>query len=673
MYFRQALHRSKALETIEDAISEMKAYQSLMNDERQRLVQSSLQVPLEILDIQFTERPGNMMIPYCISTDELTSPLILIAHFMTARAEMELVCNPLDCAAVIQSGEVFSQTNAKNVNSLSLLFEKLTKKLDDINASFTHQHVFEDDSYAAGGSGSGGGGGGGRRGSQFLLPVNTAATPVTPGIPDSKSGDDAHGTHVDPLAIAMRSANQSPLTDVLTSSRPGTSGPNPRRPPSTGSPSSALHSGRQSGIDFNIWKAEDGGTGGGEGDDEKENSSDEEHEEEALSDIPRSNFDLEAATDMVDSYRALIDFAKGPIQAYAGAASNAVYALKNRYGILEDKSGKLSGPKKTFVRHPNQYVSPVHDGVSVRAELIPMMPIVGRDDVSCWVQWAIAQSQSFGFGFMGMGSLSTTVDSVPTFASDSLSKPQLEYVREKLANVERKMSKKFDDERKFRAGDRERMLLLNAVLAKISAQLAMRKEAGIHVKKMEDLQQSIVLNSDKAVSGSAATSNNNNNKISMRTTVFDSNFSALVKRFRLDFEEWDISEDMISGARKKIGRWMLMLKVAKEYVTEAESSGDVLLRRDAIKKICNCYMEIVQAPLTDKPKGGGNPHRKVTSAGGGDDDDVDDEEPVNESTLLKLGEEIIEEYETEDPAWIKRFGKLRAQHFASRLKYISPQ
>lgn len=208
------------------------------------------------------------------------------------------------------------------------------------------------------------------------------------------------------------------------------------------------------------------------------------------------------------------------------------------------------------------------DSASVRAELLPIMTAVGRDDVSCWVQWAVLQSQGFGFGFLGQSSLSTSNDpehygpnaaqnNCHAFSSvEACTKQQLDYVREKLMIVDKKLHKKFDDDRKYKPGDREKVLLVNAVLAKVCAQLALRKETGNHIKKMEELNKLITANSDRPVAVAAANQQQPNSandrtgsasaKPSLRTTVYDPALSALVLRFRLDFEEWDISEDMVS-------------------------------------------------------------------------------------------------------------------------------
>jgi hypothetical protein len=313
---------------------------------------------------------------------------------------------------------------------------------------------------------------------------------------------------------------------------------------------------------------------------------------------------------------------------------------------------------------------------------------VGRDDVHCWVQWAISQSNGFGFGFMGQSSLPTNPNIADTttgpssnntpFILESSSNQQLEYVREKLVAVDKKLQKKFEDDRKYQPGDRETVLVLNAVLSKVCAQLVQRKDCGLHVKKMEELLKAITANSDKPVHQAGVSAAASSTKPTLKTTVYDPALAALVKRFRLDFEEWDTSEDMMSTARKKVNRYMEALRIAKEYVHEAEESCDLLLMRDSIKKICNLYMEIVKAPLVDNPKGAPAVSKAATtrpsSPDGDNNDEHNDEDAApTASQLAKFSEEAIEEYETEDPLWVKRFGKLRALHFAARLVHMQVQ
>jgi hypothetical protein len=67
LYFRQRTHQQKALQTMNDAIAELKAYISIVNTARETEALCSLHVPMDRLELQFLERPGAMNIPFCIS------------------------------------------------------------------------------------------------------------------------------------------------------------------------------------------------------------------------------------------------------------------------------------------------------------------------------------------------------------------------------------------------------------------------------------------------------------------------------------------------------------------------------------------------------------------------------------------------------------------------------
>lgn len=51
-----------------------------------------------------------------------------------------------------------------------------------------------------------------------------------------------------------------------------------------------------------------------------------------------------------------------------------------------------------------QYVATKHDQATVRGELLPLLHQYGRDEITCWVLWAIAMSDGVGYGMMGTNS-----------------------------------------------------------------------------------------------------------------------------------------------------------------------------------------------------------------------------------------------------------------------------
>jgi hypothetical protein len=763
LYFHQRTHQHKALQTMDDAIAELNAFIALIDKQRYMHAVSQIQVPLNNLDIQFLERPGSMQLPFVVSVDELTPPLVILSHFHIAKAELLLHTNTLDCAVLIQAGGVLTEQNANAVNKLCSICSEVNQELQQTSRAITHEKVYAEDEPVE----------------QLVTAVNGSGNSNVP-ISNSLSYDNngMESGRMSPVAAGVDSPSKpsSPVPPGSSySQRPDSSMTSTRRAGRDTQSGGNNNANRQTTLDFNIWApAEDLPS--------QTNVSD-------MSGIvvPRRCFDQCAAADVISGYRSLLAgvvnylgdkaASRGPVVSTRGSlkatlkttstsfsplqkqpsnnndfeSSSAatsrkisgmdnteqsassdpappidakvslqqlITALNTRYGVTVDPStGKLNNNKQ-FMAPTNQYVStthgknnsiemlrcvyvltrvpPVADPVSIRAELLPILQHVGRDDATCWIQWAINQSNGFGFGFMGQASLPTSSNmdhylssnnsnslqcDVHAFSSvESCSKVQLEYIRDKLHALDKKLSHKFDDDRKYKAGDREKVLLLNAVLAKVCSQLALRKDCGQHVKKMEDVMKLIYANSDRPIQQQQqASTNAAKQQVPVRTTVYDPALAALVKRFRLDFEEWDISEDMISTARKKINRYLDALHIAKEYVHEAELSCDLQLRRDSIKKICNLYMEIVKAPMADAPKETSRStmvknkqaHAAVTEDG--DDDDEDRDTPPTESQLAKFSEEAIEEYETEDPLWVKRFGKLRALQFASRLQHLQVQ
>ena len=161
-------------------------------------------------------------------------------------------------------------------------------------------------------------------------------------------------------------------------------------------------------------------------------------------------------------------------------------------------------------------------------------------------------------GFMGMQSTDTCLSGVVTHAKlkrtaegkDDMKKleERLNIAKRRLMEKEASMAIAFSEETCNMPGDRERRLILNAALAKICSQLGLKKEAGLAVSTMEQIISSISTFSDRyqAIGGDSSQVSSGVVSIGgkssrIKSCNWDPQYEALVRRFRLDYDEWDIS------------------------------------------------------------------------------------------------------------------------------------
>jgi hypothetical protein len=155
------------------------------------------------------------------------------------------------------------------------------------------------------------------------------------------------------------------------------------------------------------------------------------------------------------------------------------------------------------------------------------------------------------------------------------------------------------------------------LLAKLSAQLHMKKETGQALMQLEETCRA------------------------MRQQQCDSLdskvYSALALRLRLDYEEWSISAQvsepwLLSHLTSKI------LPLAKQLRALSLQIGDVLLQRDALKRLINVYTEISAVDVH-----------------------IDDEVvPLTQKQLSAMSPSELEEAESNDPEFNQRNGSTRA-------------
>jgi len=178
-------------------------------------------------------------------------------------------------------------------------------------------------------------------------------------------------------------------------------------------------------------------------------------------------------------------------------------------------------------------------------------------------------------------------------------------------------SRLHDAEKMISPDDFTSQMLISCVIMKVCAQLNLRKEAGSYAEQYEQ-------HADR---------------------LQDIYHQALARKYRYDFEEWNtyIKE---GGITAKLRRFMLLLGFAKSYYRAAEKTADLQLQRDAIKRVLNVFIEVAQVSTQS-----GNPVEA----------NLQDE-------LDMLSPEEVDEKETTDIHFLKKYSRTRATEFLERLK-----
>jgi len=134
--------------------------------------------------------------------------------------------------------------------------------------------------------------------------------------------------------------------------------------------------------------------------------------------------------------------------------------------------------------------------------------------------------------------------------------------------------------------------------------------------------------------------------------IGDDHYRAIAKRNRLDYEEWmwaALDEGPMTGAQR-IKRQQKTLNQTKEYLAFASKSTDLHIRKDALKRMANMYVEISQgAP----PFGA-----------------AEDEVFATTAELELLGDLEIEDNEKSDLYWLRKFSRARAVYFVKKMREV---
>jgi len=199
---------------------------------------------------------------------------------------------------------------------------------------------------------------------------------------------------------------------------------------------------------------------------------------------------------------------------------------------------------------------------------------------------------------------------------------------QRLAEVEKDFSARFDNS-DYKSGDRESRLLLNAALAKVGMLINAKRDVETYVSHMEHLAKTLSKNPNES----------------------DPHYLALSKRFRLDYEEWTALAQQ-GPDRKLIRLCNEILPISKEYVKFAEMTKDSTLKRDALKRLMNTYIEISNVPANS----------------------LEDVLPIPGSlekleSLFSVSE--IELKERTEPDWIRQYGRARARQVFAQYKQYS--
>jgi len=413
--------------------------------------------------------------------------------------------------------------------------------------------------------------------------------------------------------------------------------------------------------------------------------------------------DISIATVQHEAYGGLLDvLAGGPVH-YKKATDIAMKELRLQYGVKLTERG-TKGHQNSRVDYKNQYVSTVHDPVSIRAELLPLVTRLGREDVALWVEWCLSASGGLGMGVFGTSfqmpinkaqlqkemaekamealggaataSLSGSDDASVTSASKNegifksldssvtigsttafpslkpAARPTdafLKEVRSRLSEVEGALSSRHDSaEATYKPRDKELRMLINICLARVTAQLKQKRDCELAIDMMEELAKDM--------------RHRTQNK-------YDGFYIALSCRYRLEIEESKVASGMSAEAMG--AKLVELLVFAKEYInaTEAcalpaeqrkkqgelgpdQATADLMLR-DAYKKCINLYVDLSTCPI---PEAQLKKQKEVEERGTVD-------------MLATYGDAEVEEIEESgDMAFFRKFGKIRAQQLFRKMQ-----
>lgn len=269
---------------------------------------------------------------------------------------------------------------------------------------------------------------------------------------------------------------------------------------------------------------------------------------------------------------------------------------------------------RSIEEDPELFTSATEESLTLRSELFPLEDGSSLTQVDYWIQWAL-NFGGIGLGFMfGGGHLEEGA------RLDAEQAKLISKVRLKLVDLLDAKSSPLDDGR--------RMQVL-AALCKLSAQLRLLDDLFKYITKFERLSEN----------------------------YGDPFYQMMCARFRLDYGEWSDSYGAsIDSVEEQVPRELKRLQVAKEYHRFAELNMDMHFRRDAVKRLMNCFIELsrLRHPV-------------------GVEIEMQQEQRFKEKSIERLTmftAKEVDEKERSDMEWVKEFSYARSIQFATLLSKL---
>lgn len=320
---------------------------------------------------------------------------------------------------------------------------------------------------------------------------------------------------------------------------------------------------------------------------------------------------------------------------------------------------------------------------------------IGMEEAMYWIQWAMLITDGAGYGFMTSSSLTTTLQQ-PLVAGNCT----VDFVREVYSKV-KKVREDLNTTNVVLGMDGKNIAALpnpDAYVTWTAPQLALNLLLTILCAKFSiqlDVMNDTVLAYIREIGKYAA-------------LLQEPSYMALSIRYQLDHEEWSISKKdllaQLSGhageanpnsknvQKKLIDGLQHKLSLTKQYVELVEDASicDIYLKRDALKRLANCYMEVhcrchpqgnmrhkavvhgskmPPLPLTAKRK------KRLTKNGetgfvrmkGTEMERVQ----IVAAELKGMKEADISLKESTDSSWLIKIAHHRAEHVMARIKAVS--
>lgn len=303
------------------------------------------------------------------------------------------------------------------------------------------------------------------------------------------------------------------------------------------------------------------------------------------------------------------------------------------------KKGKQEPVTSDSLSDGDIYCAAKVDRVSTRAEMIPLLDKFGRDEVSAWITWALASSGGVSLGCLGSSCVSAadiTVDGM-----DSKSQAFLIEVRNRLLEVDRRLSFSYEHDDAYHFGELESRVIVLILLVKLTAQLLMKAEV-----------QSLLVNLTKAADMLHR----------KRSCVESRTYLALARRFKYEYEDW-LMLPFMSNEERSHRLFSVMLPLVKAYFHIAKDLPDVHLRKDAYKKMINMYTALHKCCM----KAGHSASSSIQS-GGTINSTAGKELTLQE--VAALDEHVLEQCEANDQNWLLKHSRHRAMCLFQQMKQI---